>query len=117
EIFGTWLSYSSEHDVLVEAGRVARDTLADEARGMRAYRAASGEVLWHRPAYAGPAMLMGQKILQGDGACELLTGEPILRTDPLTGKSHAWCWERGYGCNTQLASRNLLTFRSCDAGY
>jgi outer membrane protein assembly factor BamB len=27
DVFGTWLSYSEKHDVLVEAGRNARDTL------------------------------------------------------------------------------------------
>src|SRR4051794_31394328 len=29
DVFGTWLSYSEKHDVLLEAGRVARDTLYD----------------------------------------------------------------------------------------
>src|SRR5204863_4744055 len=42
---------------------------------------------------------------------------PLLRSDPLTGKSAPWCWKRGYGCNTPLASVNLLTFRSGAAGY
>ncbi len=51
EIFGTWLSYSIEHDVLVEAGRTARDTLSDEARGMRAYAAKNG-----------PGTLVSQKL-------------------------------------------------------
>src|SRR5205085_1718285 len=31
-IFGTWLSYSKEYEVLMEAGRMARDTLGDEPR-------------------------------------------------------------------------------------
>ena len=35
-VFGTWLSYSDKYDVLVEAGRDARDTLSDEPKGMRA---------------------------------------------------------------------------------
>ena len=42
DVFGTWLSYSAKHDVLVEAGRMARDTLFDEPKGMRAYRARTG---------------------------------------------------------------------------
>src|SRR5262249_6096314 len=48
DVFGTWLSYSEKYDVLVEAGRQARDTLLDEADGMRAYSGARGKVLWHK---------------------------------------------------------------------
>ena len=55
DVFGTWLSYSAKHDVLVEAGRVARDTLTDEPKGMRAYKAGTGAVLWNQPGYVGPA--------------------------------------------------------------
>jgi len=117
EVFGTWLSYSARHDVLVEAGRLARDTLYDEPRGMRAYRAASGAVLWHRPEYSGPAMIHGDTILKEGSACDLLTGQPKMRCDPLTGAEVEWAWTRGYGCNTPAASEHLLTFRSGAAGY
>ena len=54
DVFGTWLSYSAEHDVLVEAGRVARDTLSDEPKGMRAYRRGSGKVLWYKQTLHRP---------------------------------------------------------------
>ena len=37
-VFGSWLSYSDKYDILIEAGRNARDTLSDEPKGMRAYR-------------------------------------------------------------------------------
>ena len=37
DVFGTWLSYSEQQDVLVEAGRRTRDILFDEPKGMRAY--------------------------------------------------------------------------------
>jgi outer membrane protein assembly factor BamB len=117
EVFGTWLSYSARHDVLVEAGRLARDTLYDEPRGMRAFRAASGAVLWHRPEYSGPAMIHGDTILKEGSACDLLTGQPKMRCDPLTGAEVEWGWMRGYGCNTPAASEHLLTFRSGAAGY
>jgi outer membrane protein assembly factor BamB len=116
-VFGTWLSYSAKHDVLVEAGRVARDTLLDEPKGMRAYRAADGKILWDRPTYTGPAMLHGDTILKEGSACDLLTGAPMLRQDPLTGKMVEWTWARTYGCNTPAASEHLLTFRSGAAGY
>ncbi len=123
-VFGTWLSYSEEHDVLLEAGRVARDTLIDEPRGMRAYQGASGKAIWHRPEYIGPAVVRGRQVLKsGDGsagtgsACDLLTGAPQMRIDPITGDQHAWSWRRTYGCDTPAASQHLLTFRSGAAGY
>jgi outer membrane protein assembly factor BamB len=117
DVFGTWMSYSAPADVLVEAGRVARDTLSDEPKGMRAYRAADGKVLWFEPRYNGPAMLHGDFILREGGACDLRTGRPRTRLDPLTGKTIDWTWTRTYGCNTPMASEHLLTFRSGSAGY
>jgi outer membrane protein assembly factor BamB len=117
DVFGTWLSYSAKHDVLVEAGRPAYDSLYDEADGMRAYRAGRGSVLWHEPRYRGPAMIRGDIILKDKSACDLLTGAPVTRLDPLTGQRLEWTWTRDYGCNTPLASEHLLTFRSGAAGY
>lgn len=117
DVFGTWLSYSIQRDVLVEAGRVARDTINDEPKGMRAYRARDGAVLWHEPTYVGPAMIHGDTILQGQGACDLLTGAVKKRVDPITGELVPWVWARNYGCNTPAASEHLMTFRSGAAGY
>jgi outer membrane protein assembly factor BamB len=116
-VFGTWLSYSAKRDVLVEAGRVARDTLKDEPKGMRAYNAGTGKVIWDKPSYVGPAMIRGDQILKDRGACDLLTGEPYRVSDPLTGEMVEWTWTRTYGCNTPAASECLLTFRSGAAGY
>lgn len=116
-VFGTWLSYSAEHDVLVEAGRAASDTISDEPKGMRAYRAGGGEILWENKAYSGPAMLHHDTILMAGKACDLLTGAPRMREHPLSGEPVEWTWSRNYGCNTPLASEHLLTFRSGAAGY
>ncbi len=117
EVFGTWLSYSAKHDMLMEAGRMARDTISDEPRGMRAYQAKDGKVLWLDKAYTGPAMIHGDTILQGQGACDLLTGKLKTRLDPISGQTVPWEWLRAYGCNTPLASQHLLTFRSGAAGF
>lgn len=117
ETFGTWLSYSEKYDVLVEAGRVARDTLTDEPKGMRAYRGKDGKELWFQRDATGPAMLRGDMILRGQGACDLLTGQPKMRRDPITGVLEEWLWSRTYGCNTPAASEHLLTFRSGAAGF
>ncbi|MBI1831947.1 MAG: hypothetical protein HYR84_10910, partial [Planctomycetes bacterium] len=116
-VFGTWLSYSEKHDVLIEAGRVARDSLFDEPKGMRAYAAKDGKILWFEKTYTGPAMILGDTVLQDQSACDLLTGKLKMRTDPITGESVPWKWIRNYGCNTPAASEHLLTFRSGAAGY
>jgi outer membrane protein assembly factor BamB len=117
DVFGTWLSYSAERDVLVEAGRVASDTISDEPKGMRAYLAGGGQVLWENKSYAGPAMLHHDTILMAGKACDLLTGAPRMREHPLSGEPVEWTWSRNYGCNTPLASEHLLMFRSGAAGY
>jgi hypothetical protein len=101
----------------VEAGRVARDSLLDEPKGMRAYNARDGSARWFEKAYLGPAMIHGDTILQGQGACDLLTGAPKLRPDPITAEPVPWTWQRNYGCNTPAASEHLMTFRSGAAGY
>lgn len=117
DVFGTFLSYSEKHDVVVESGRVARDSLADEPKGMRAYRGGTGEVLWSNKSYLGPAMIHNDMVLKDTSACDLLTGKPKMRDDPLTGVPTEWKWLRNYGCNTPAASEHLLTFRSGAAGY
>lgn len=117
DVFGTWLSYSVEHDVLVEAGRNARDTLGDEPKGMRAYRGGDGSVLWDNKSYTGPAMIHHNTILMAGSACDLLSGAQRMREHPLSGEPVQWIWSRNYGCNTPMASEHLLTFRSGAAGY
>ena len=116
-IFGTWLSWSDKHDILIEAGRVARDSLLDEPKGMRAYSAKDGTVLWHQPTYLGPSMILGDEVLQGQSACDIRTGKQKMRADPITGMPTPWKWERNYGCNTPSASENLMLFRSGAAGF
>jgi outer membrane protein assembly factor BamB len=117
KVFGTWLSYAAEHDVLVESGRAARDTLSDEPKGMRAFAAKTGEELWFNSKHVGPAMIHRDTVLMAGNACDLLTGALRMREHPLTGEPVEWCWSRNYGCNTPMASEHLLTFRSGAAGY
>ncbi|MEX0700600.1 MAG: PQQ-binding-like beta-propeller repeat protein [Planctomycetales bacterium] len=112
DVFGTFLNYSAEHDVLLQAGSSYRDRAKDEVgRGMVAYRGGDGHVLWKdlSLSHGGPCLLWKDRIITngaGGFALELLTGEK-------TG----WSYRRTYGCNTAIGSENLLTFRSGAAGY
>lgn len=122
DVFGTWLGYSTGRDVLLQAGSGARDRAADEAKkGLAVYQAADGEVIWKdlELPYSGPCMLRGDTIItNGNGfALDLMTGKRLTRPDPLTGKPVDWRFSRTYGCNTAIASENLITFRSGAAGY
>lgn len=127
DIFGTWLSYSKQHDVLLLAGAKASDRLKDEVgEGMAAYRGAEGENLWQdlKRKYTGPCILHNELILTSansyqasSGAFKLLDGSPHLVRNPLTGKLEPWRVSRAYGCNNIVASENLLTFRSGAAGF
>ena len=127
DIFGTWLSYSATHDILLQAGALANDRLNDEVgQGMTAYQGKDGMVLWNDPqrAYAGPCILHHKTIItnansyqRSTGAFNLLDGTPRLITNPITGKQTSWQFTRNYGCNTVVASEYLLTFRSGAAGF
>ena len=120
DVFGTFLGYSAEHDVLLQAGSANRDRAEDETKtGMVAYRGTDGTILWKDLGrqYKGPCMLHHDTIITQDSAYLLLTGEPKRREDPLTGRQVAWEFARNYGCNSVIASEHLLTFRSAAAGF
>jgi hypothetical protein len=126
-VFGSWLSYSEKHDVLLQAGASATDRLKDEAdKGMIAYRGASGRPLWSQLElkYTGPCILHNELIFTtpasyktNSGTFGLLDGKPRLATNPLTGQDEPWRIYRTYGCNYPVACENLLTFRSGAAGF
>ncbi|MBI5822118.1 MAG: PQQ-binding-like beta-propeller repeat protein [Verrucomicrobia bacterium] len=127
DIFGSWLSYSKERDLLLQAGASASDRLKDEAKeGMAVLRAKDGSEVWRNTAlkYAGPCILHHDLIIttptsykQSAGAYSLLDGKPHLITNPLTGEPQSWRVYRTYGCNTPIAAENLMTFRSGAAGF
>lgn len=126
-VFGTWLSYSDKHDLLLQAGAAASDRLSVEVdHGMTVYRGKDGEILWSKPdlKYSGPCILHNDLIItnansyrESAGAFSLLTGEPDEIKNPLTGERAPWKITRTYGCNTIIASEHLLTFRSGAAGF
>jgi hypothetical protein len=88
---------------------------------MIAYHGKSGKVRWKdmERQYTGPCILHNEVIFTGansysnsGGAFNLLTGKVHLVENPLTGQMEPWRINRTYGCNTIIASENLLTFRS-----
>ena len=128
DIFGTWLGYSEEHDVLLQAGSASRYRATDEVdRGMVAYRGSDGKVLWQNLelSHGGPCMLHHATIItqpqsshgQAAVAYDLLTGRERPRRHPMTGREIPWGFIRNYGCNTVVGSEYLLTFRSAAAGF
>ena len=112
DVFGTFLSYSTDHDVLLQAGSAFRDRADDEVdAGMVAYHGQTGDVLWKNldRGYSGPCLLRKDRIItNGTGGYEL---------DLLTGEPTGWEYVRMYGCNTAIGSEHLLTFRSGAAGF
>ena len=119
DTYGTWLAYSADHDVLLQAGRPSRDMLLDESgRRMIVRRAATGEVVWARDfAYSGPPIVHGRTVYTEGPAVDLLTGQAKVDRHPLTGQPVPWRYRRQYGCNYSIGSEYLLTFRSAAAGY
>jgi len=118
-VFGTWLSYSKEYDILLQSGRQSRDMLKGEpTKGMIAYRGKGGAVLWSNDvSRGGPYILHRDTVITDKYAYSLLTGEQNMRVDPLTGEEKPWIFKRNYGCNYAIASEHLLTFRSAAAGF
>ena len=118
-VFGTWLSYSAEHDIVLQSGRPSRDMLYGEPGSrMSVHAAKDGREVWRESfRYSGPPIIRGRTIITQGAARDLLTGAEKLRPHPLTGKPMPWRYTRNYGCNTVIASSNLLTFRSAAAGY
>jgi outer membrane protein assembly factor BamB len=125
-VFGTWLGYSEEHDILLQAGRSSSDMLhAEPSERIIAYRGADGTAAWDKDVkYSGPCIIHNKTVFMnalnhvtGGGALSLLTGEPRKRRHPLTGEEMPWAYHRRYGCNSAIASEYLLTFRSGAAGF
>ena len=117
-VFGSWLGYNEQNDILLQAYRKSRDMVPEPGDRMATHRGQTGELFWDKAVdYNGPCMLRDQTIITQETAYSLLTGEQIMREHPLTGEPVKWEYTRNYGCNTVVASRNFLTFRSAAAGY
>ncbi|MDO9339523.1 MAG: PQQ-binding-like beta-propeller repeat protein [Bacteroidales bacterium] len=118
-IFGTWLGYSSEYKLLLQATRPSRDMLTGEdGNRMIVYKTPTKELLWDKAVtYSNPPIISDDKIYTNGEGFSLLTGEPLYEKDVLTGEEVKWNFKREYGCGYVLASEHLLTFRSASAGF
>ena len=125
EFFGTFLSYSVEHDVLIEGGTSEgkQGRLGNEpGNHLRARRGQTGEQLWlleekGRNPLQGPYILRGADLFVGGRAYALLTGERRNRSRPVFGGETELAFSRSYGCGHAVAGMHLLTFRSGAAGF
>ncbi len=126
-VFGTWLGFSEKYDLLLQAGASASDRLAAETgQGMAVLRGQDGAVQWYQESlkYSGPCVLHNDTVItnansyaESAGAFSLINGSPRLIPNPITGQLQPWKLTRSYGCNSIIASENLLTFRSGAAGF
>lgn len=119
DVFGTWLGYSKEHKLLLQATRPSRDMLnGEDGNRMITYNIQTKEKIWDREMrYANPPIIHNDKIYTDGEGFYLLTGEPLTEKDPITGEDLKWSFKRGYGCGIVAASEHLLTFRSASAGF
>jgi outer membrane protein assembly factor BamB len=122
-IFGTWLSYYEDRDILIQGGRRGQRGFPVDEPGNKisAHRGSTGELLWeNKYNYSGPVSLHDTMIIPGKPGEKVLTpltGEPFLAENPFTGETYPWTYYRTYGCGTMNSSRYLITFRSGAAGF
>jgi len=89
-------------------------------RRITALSAENGRMAWSRPLnYRTRPVIVDDKIILEPQACDLQTGEIIMREHPITGKKVPWEFLRpGHTCGTTAASAKGLFYRSaCTAFY
>ena len=89
-------------------------------RRITALSAENGSMAWSRALnYRTRPVIVADKIILEPQACDLQTGEIIMREHPITGKQVPWEFLRpGHTCGTTAASAKGLFYRSaCTAFY
>lgn len=83
-------------------------------RRIVAMSATSGAVLWSRPLnYRTRPVVIKDRIIIEPRACDLRTGEILMRVDPITGQQTPWEFLRpGHTCAASSASAHTLLYRS-----
>ena len=116
-VFGTWLAYSEENDILVQTGIQGRDRARDEAQGISAVRGGDGKELWFNKTGLGRIMLHHSQIIGEKDSLDIKTGKKSVWLNPVNRQLENWSYARTYGCGAPIASEHLITFRSAAAGY
>lgn len=108
DIFGTTLSFSSAHSVLLMSYQPTRFSLPSEVGGrMAAFHTTDGYRIWERKVnYTTRPLLNDRTIIAWPSALDLLTGE-----------AQPFEMVKSYGCGQLSGSTNLLLFRSGTLGY
>ena len=119
KVFGTWLGYSKENNLLLQATRPSGDMLSGEkGKRMIIYKAESGTELWDKLiSYRNPPILHNNQIITEHIALDIFNGEQIQRKNPISLEMLPWTYTRTKGCNYSIASENLLSFRTSAAGF
>ncbi|MBN2315617.1 MAG: hypothetical protein JXM79_16940, partial [Sedimentisphaerales bacterium] len=89
-------------------------------RRITALSAENGDMVWSRALnYRTRPVIVGDKIILEPRACELHTGETVMREHPITGEQVPWEFLRpGHTCGITAASAKGLFYRSaCTAFY
>ena len=108
DIYGTMLSVSQQHRVLLMSYQPTRFRLDSEIGGrMTALGTEDGQRLWEVKAeYESRPLINGDVVYAQGGAWSLVSGEPV-----------PFNFKRSYGCGILAASSKLLVFRSATLGY
>ncbi len=118
-VFGTWLGYSKENNLLLQATRPSKDMLSgEEGKRMIIYNAEKGNELWDKlVSYNNPPILHNNQIITDHIALDIFNGEQMQRKNPISLEMLPWTYTRSNGCNYNIASENLLSFRTSAAGF
>lgn len=137
DVFGTLLALSVEHDALVMGLPIMRrgNLLCDLFTKLAAHRSSDGKRLWsrriqyhQRPLVVGRTVIVdpggfdwktGRKQVVADAPCafDLLTGEPKMRANPVTGQTEPWTFGRSEKCSAWTASERLILYRTGTISY
>jgi len=87
-----------------------------EGPGVSAFAAEDGRLLWTRDRPAPPPVIVDGAAYLPE-ACDLRTGKPILRRDPLTGEPMRFSAGVTGGCGQLAGCPNVLMKRSGSMGF
>jgi len=120
DIFGTWLGYSAERDVLVQAG-CGRGS---EPTALAGHTGKNGRRVWRCPeagaaegaTFIGPPLLHHDVIFPQYGqVVGLMDGKLRTRTEPITGRPVPWT-STAHGCGFMLGGEYIITQRAWSTG-